>query len=400
MGNIKYSKLDRNNEPLFLLTFFIFIYVGVLKTSLLVPAHISMSVIFFVFKLSGGCAFLTFLFRKNINILYKILMTLAAAVSYLLCIPAQNFDFFYYLIFVIAAFAISFRSILKTYIISAFLGIFTVLFSCLLGIIPNETFARQGLSIVRNSFGFFTPTDFAARFFFLLLAYYMLKKFHLSWKENMAIFIMIGVIYYLTNARLDTCLLLLLLLCGLLAPYLERIITALGTIGSFVISVLYIGGSVLLSVFYDESNKFLAAVNNLLSGRIKIGQQAFQEKGVTFFGQYFHEQGNGLLPKGDFQYFYIDSSYIRLLVISGLLFSLIMLVAVYYLQKRFITENLFYYSVGFFIVIFSSAVDQHFMDSSYNFMFLALFAELGFATRNFSDIKNKDMRDRSLPYPY
>ncbi|GAW63292.1 hypothetical protein [Ligilactobacillus acidipiscis] len=382
-------------ELSYLIAFFMYIYIGVLKTSLLVPVHMSMSIVYLVFKITGLCAMLTMLFRKEPNLYYKMGAVFLLVPVYALCVPSKNFDFFYYFIFVVGAYAISFRKILKAYVFSAVVGTASVMALCFFGIIPNEVFARQELSLARNSFGFFTPTDFAARIFFILLAYYMLKKFAFSWKENLFVFVLIFVIYYLTNARLDTLLLLLLPVSAIFKPFLKKIVYCLGKVGSFLISFLYIMFSILIAACYNSDDQVLSFLNIMLSDRIKIGHQAFREKGVTLLGQHFHEQGNGLLPSGSFRYFYIDSSYIRLLVIYGVIISSLMLVAIYFLHCRFISEGSFYYSLGFFLVIISSAVDQHFLDPSYNVLFLAMFANI--VKRKVSVKTNMDLKEQTLP---
>ncbi len=387
------SKHDLKNsniaENIYLSSLFLFIFVGVLKTSLVVPAHLSMGAVFAVFKVTGLVVILNSFFGPHSTWRWKIILVMATVGGYLLSIPSQNFDFFYYLIFVLGAHEIRFTRILKIYIFSALIGILSVLFLCFIGVIPNELFGRQGLSLVRNSFGFFTPTDFAARIFFVLLAYYVLNEFVMSWKENVVVVVTILLVYHFTNARLDTFLLLLLFACGFVGQKLKKVVQRLQSTGVFLISLIYILANVLISVFYTPQIWFFDQLNKALSGRIQIGQQALHEKGITLFGQHFHEQGNGMLPGGNFRYFYIDSSYLRLLIISGVLISLIMLVVSYYTLHNFMVQRKEMYAIGFMLVIISSAIDQHFLDPSYNVMFLGLLAQLKISTNYKKLQKNK-----------
>lgn len=290
---------------------------------------------------------------------------------------SRNFDIFYYSLFVIGGYKIDYRKILKIFLrVNIPLTLLTII-ATLLKIIPNQLQGRIGEpGMIRYSMGFLSPTDFAARVFYLILCYLILHKMKISISAYLVCGGATYLMFCLTNARLDTLLLFLLLLTSCLFPYIQSLIVKMGHVGWYVCSCVYIAVNVFLAYFYSASNPLLARIDGLLSGRLRYGQIALHEHGITLFGQMIKEHGNGGIQHGNFEYFFVDSSFIRMFVILGLASSMLFFVVLFLLFLKF-EKNMAYVLVVYVLfVLLSSAFDQHLLDPSYNVMFLALFANL------------------------
>lgn len=78
-------------------------------------------------------------------------------------------------------------------------------FLSFLGIIPNLQFVQEHLSgtVVRNSFGFIYPTDFASRCFYLFLAISYLLKDKIIWIRSIIGLLLSYFVLKYCDARLN-----------------------------------------------------------------------------------------------------------------------------------------------------------------------------------------------------
>ena len=104
---------------------------------------------------------------------------------------AANVNIFYFGFFIYGAKNVDFQKILKMFL---FVNLFGTALSMLLaftGVIPNYAALRSTYSPVRRySLGAIYPTNLAARFFSILMAYAALKKFKLSIPEYISLLIL------------------------------------------------------------------------------------------------------------------------------------------------------------------------------------------------------------------
>src|SRR5699024_9685889 len=182
---------------------------------------------------------------------------------------------------------------------------------CLFGIIPNLQYTRfVGDTHIRYSLGTIYPTVFGSFIFFLLLQYTYLKE-SLNYKNYLFILLVTLLTNFLTDNRLVTVLLLLLILFRILISN-KRIIDFLRVekykkfflLFSFIplILILY------LSITYDDTSQVYLTLNKLLSGRLRISYSGFKEYGISLLGKrlpIIGYGGNVAEPISD--YFYLDS---------------------------------------------------------------------------------------------
>ena len=291
---------------------------------------------------------------------------------------AANVDIFYFSFFIIGA-----RNVKAEYILKLFIWvniIFMVLAAilALTGVIWNFSNTRGIYSpIYRYALGMAYPTDYAARGFALLLAYAVLKKFSLRLPEYISFIAVIFWFYLITRTRIDLLLSLLLIVLLVAYPQIKQLFkkTSIKTVNIIMLAYMFL--IYLIGFLYTcfPSNKILSMINGALSGRLTHEQTLFQHIPINFTGRYIYQPGGG----GGF---FIDASFFRILWMYGIPMLLIAIVLFFMLNNRFL-KNLNYLPIELAFIIFfiSAGIDQHFLDASFNFVPLLLFADLGMFNR-------------------
>lgn len=231
-------------------------------------------------------------------------------------------------LFMYCARKVSFEKIAKiTLIVSVVLLIFIIM-SGYLGIIDNYLYVKSGR--YRWCLGFRYTLDGPTIFFNIVaLCIYIKKNTMKIWQ--ICILFLINYWFYIQTDSRSTAALTALMLCYLL--YLkfrkrekneENRFFAL-IIPSYIVFLLI---SLYMTVCYDPSKIWMAEINKVLNGRLRLGQNAIIEYGVHLFSQNISMVGNGLNAYGQIStkaYTYVDSLYIQLLVHYGIIFMILYL---------------------------------------------------------------------------
>ena len=110
----------------------------------------------------------------------------------------------------------------------------------------------------------------------------------------------------------------------------------------------------------------------ILSYRLRIGQEAILNDGVPLWGQYYKLYGG---ESDSNLYNFIDSSYLQLLVIYGLVYTIIIIGAFVYLSYKSYRRHNYVLLLALFIAGISGAIAQHFIQFFMNPLLLLLFAD-------------------------
>lgn len=250
-----------------------------------------------------------------------------------------------------------------------------------IGIIENLVYWRINGMIGnrRESFGFAYPTDFAAHVFYWILLYYYRKRGLLKYKDYLLfIFIALFIEYY-CDARLTVASIALLILVAIIYKHLLR----RKTISAFwdrllcwiapICAVL----SWVLLLLYRSGMAIMQFVDLLMSNRLSITNRVLNLYGVKLFGQYFGQHGYGgttnIVTAGGISYSYVDMSFVRIIMMFGIVFFIILMCLMVRRMKQYVTKNDYLIPVILLVVSISSMVDQHYMDFSYNVFLLTIF---------------------------
>lgn len=311
-----------------------------------------------------------FIFDNN-SLNDLLIFSLLECVLFVMGQNAANFNIFYFGIFIYGAKNVDFDRIIKVFLLVNILGTFISMGLAFAGIIPNYVGTRSLYSpVTRYGLGAIYPTNMAARMFCIIMAYAALKKFKLSIPEYISLIAVTLWTYFITNTRLDLILMLLVILLIALYKPISKIMTKISYKMTNILCFGYIGIILALGFLFRIAphNPILLIFNKLLSGRLTYEAQALTEYSIKPFGQFIPQPGNGR--------FYIDSIFFRIPLMYGIPLMLLFIILVFAFNKRLHVKPVFYLELCFLLFIISGGIDQHFFESCYNFIILALFAKI------------------------
>lgn len=297
---------------------------------------------------------------------------------------SKEFSLFSMGIFVLGARNVDFKRIIKIYFYVGMLLLAFVVISAMGGLIRNLVYRRDMTNIVRQSFGIAYPTDFAAHVLYLILAYAYLKFGKIKWYDY-AVFLAAAVfLVKFPDARLSAYAIILsipVLWIGQRAQtdhLLSRFIASFYWTVPILLAYLVI----IASYFFTPSNKTLTKVNNASSGRLFLGHKAISEYGFSMFGKQIIEHGwggaNGLKmsQNAPANYFFVDSSFLRMTILYGIIMAIIILLAMTKISWESFQKGSFALASIIVIVSVSAMVEQRLLDLAYDPFLIALLANV------------------------
>jgi len=182
----------------------------------------------------------------------------------------------------------------------------------------------------RASFGFIHPNLFSIYVFNIMLMWAWLNYEKFNNKNLLVILLIMTLVYMVTNTRtayIINIFILLTLYLSKKGKYPGAIFT-----GSLfpIISLLML----LFSKLYYDGNNIILTINELLSGRIKLGAYALSNYGPTLLGQNIKFSDITWDPKWGLNSFTFDSLYTYLLFCIGIVWLLIIIVLIYKVSKK------------------------------------------------------------------
>lgn len=297
---------------------------------------------------------------------------------------SHDVKFFSLGMFVLGARNVNFKKVIYLYLsIGTIFLIFTI-GSSLSGLIKNLIYYRgTDTRIVRQSLGILYPTDFAAHVLFLFLAYLYLRFDKISVLDYLALIITAIIVTIVCNARLNVYALLLIIPVFFIGKRAKNGKVISSFIASFYWTIPTIAAYLIIALtfFYDQSNKLMLKFNHLLSDRLKYGSEAFRRYGTSLLGQHVQEHGWGGLGGQNMadhsmmnRYFFIDSSFLRLFIIYGIIVTVVVLIIMTVIVRRSVQNNSYALASVMVIVTVSAIVEQHLLDLSYDPFLIALLA--------------------------
>ncbi|WEV56577.1 beta-carotene 15,15'-monooxygenase [Ligilactobacillus acidipiscis] len=318
-------------------------------------------------------------------------LALCTTVGFLMLISSQktyNWNFIYYYVMVIAARNVDYKKIVKVFLCITSICLIVTIIAAKLRFIPGIVNSRTGDPGVRYALGTVFPTDLAARCFYLLLFYAILRRFKFTMPEYIASVAFTVLIYVITDTKLDTILMIFTILSVF---FYEPLVKAFQFLGYKIVSLIGLAGvfaMIMLTYLYSPHNKFFILMDKVLTKRLSNGHRGFVDFNVELFGQPVPQHGNGGLHSPHFDYFFIDCSFIRMLLMNGLIVFIIVMATFCYLIKRFLDNKLYFLAIAVILIVLSSLIDHHMSEISFNIIFLATFANLGSLTKKKDEPKD------------
>ena len=290
------------------------------------------------------------------------------------------FDLFLICILIVAMQHKSMRKILS---ITLWIGIPMMLISAIAaktGYIINVPHGETG-----NAWGIIYATDCAAHWLYLLFAWVIVRHGRFHWFEYP---VYIGLIYYLyklTDASTGfICMILFLIMCLLIQLFqlrslhslIKNIPAGIRRIGhifdySFPLAAIFS----LLIVWYDKAIGVPETIKGFSSlyARITLSETGFATYPITLFGQQILETGNGRIPDPSLPYFFLDNSYIKILLNYGIIFLFVVLVIMTILLKKARKNCHPVFYAALLIAALDCIIEHHLTEFHYNIFILLPF---------------------------
>ena len=276
---------------------------------------------------------------------------------------------------------VNFRYIIVTFFITIILLLIFTYLSTLLDIIPNLQYSRirDGEIKIRNSFGTIYPTVFAAYLQSIVIAYAYLMNERKAFNHLILILlscISIFLALELADARMSGYSIMLFLVFYYISIIFFRRIYR-NKFMSKVISLSYLVGFLVifyLSYNFNTENTLSLEINNVLSGRLQLGYNAFQEYHIPLLGQTIEFIGFGGSTKeiSEELYNYVDSSYLQFMLRYGVLFTILSIASYIILTYKRLKLNDYKFISIIAILTINSMIEDRLLDVSINVYWLLI----------------------------
>ena len=342
--------------------------------------QVKVNFLFFVVLLLG----LRFLYKMRVSYKYLILSILLLLSGVLVYFQTHRLNFLVYSMLLVLLVNVDMKVVLRNYVIVAGILVVGVFLLSLVGMIPNLQYNRAG--VIRNSFGFIYPTDFASHCFYLFLAISYLLKDKLIWTRSLFGVLLSAFIIKYCDARLNA--LSILLATAIFMYFYYSNGKKLKIFALFPYSVVVFASVVTyLSYKFSWSNPFLVSVNKLITGRLALGRNAFDTFGVHLFGtRNVQFIGSGGKTESVIGYNYVDSSYVQMLFTYGIV-PVVLLIIIYVVASRKQYKDGQYLLVAILsLIAFNCMIEAFWFVPTYNIFMFLLFTTNTFSKKESNDI--------------
>ena len=342
--------------------------------------QVKLNFLFLVVLLLG----LRFLHKMRVSYKYLIFSILLLLSGILVYFQTNRLNFLVYSLLLVLLVNVDMKVVLRNYVIVAGVLVVGVFLLSLVGIVPNLQYNRAG--VIRNSFGFIYPTDFASHCFYLFIAISYLLKDKLIWSRTLFGFLLSAFIIKYCDARLNA---LSILLATVIFTYFyyskEKKLKIFALLPYSV--VVFASVVTYLSYKFSWSDPFLVSINKLITGRLALGRNAFDTFEVHLFGtRNVQFIGSGGKTESVIGYNYVDSSYVQMLFTYGIV-PVVLLIIIYVVASRKQYKDGQYLLVAILsLIALNCMIEAFWFVPTYNIFMFLLFTTNTFSKKESNDI--------------
>ena len=342
--------------------------------------QVKVNFLFLVVLLLG----LRFLYKMRVSYKYLILSILLLLSGGLVYFQTNRLNFLVYSMLLVLLVNVDMKVVLRNYVVVAGILVVGVFLLSLVGMIPNLQYNRAG--VIRNSFGFIYPTDFASHCFYLFLAVSYLLKDKFIWTRSLFGVLLSAFIIKYCDARLNALSILLATVIFIYFYYSNGKKLKIFALLPYS-AVVFASIVTYLSYKFSWSNPFLVSVNKLITGRLALGRNAFDTFGVHLFGtRNVQFIGSGGKTESVIGYNYVDSSYVQMLFTYGIV-PVVLLLIIYVVASRKQYKDGQYLLVAILsLIAFNCMIEAFWFVPTYNIFMFLLFTTNTFSKKESNDI--------------
>ena len=333
---------------------------------------------------------LRFLFIKNFSISFIVSGILLIVTSLCVFLQTGATNFLLYSLLILLLYDVDVDVILKTYVFIAGSIVIGIFLLSIIGLLPNLQFAQVRSSglVIRNSFGFIYPTDFASHCFYLFIAWgYLLREKYIWLRVAVGVALSAFIIKF-CDARLNSMSILIAVIIFLVMYYTKekkfKVYYILPYSAAIFSSLMFY-----LSSHFSFSSPFFVKLNDFFSMRLFLGKNALDTYKLHLFGtNNVRFIGYGGTTESVLSYNYVDSSYIQMLFYYGIV-PVVLLVLVYVLSsRRFYKEGKMLFLSLLSLITINCMIEAFWIRPGYNIFMFTLFASL-ISIKEINDEENK-----------
>ncbi|MDB6264720.1 hypothetical protein [Lactobacillus amylovorus] len=277
------------------------------------------------------------------------------------------------------------KKLLTAIVFSIIISLCIIILATKLNIIPNLIFYRDNLQ--RYSLGTQYPLIFSSYVFSMSAAILLVNKHRFNGRLIIVYGVIILLLEHFTHSRNDEfCIfLLILVICQQrLSINIKKCIVRI----LYVLTLSLILFSIFISNIFSYTSDMYIFLNNLFNQR--LGQQyiLFRNYSPKLLGQYIPQQGSGGMAQNINNYFYIDNSFVRLLFMSGILFSFFIMCTIFVQLFKLIQNDLFTISLVLMIILINGVFADSFSSFTLNLLMPLFYISLYQIKQLNSDVIN------------
>ena len=341
--------------------------------------QVKVNFLFLVVLLLG----LRFLYKMRVSYKYLILSILLLLSGVLVYFQTNRLNFLVYSMLLVLLVNVDMKVVLRNYVVVAGILVVGVFLLSLVGMVPNLQYNRAG--VIRNSFGFIYPTDFASHCFYLFLAISYLLKDKFIWTRSLFGVLLSAFIIKYCDARLNALSILLATVIFIYFYYSNGKKIKIFALLPYS-AVVFASVVTYFSYKFSWSNPFLVSINKLITGRLALGRNAFDTFGVHLFGtRNVRFIGSGGKTESVIGYNYVDSSYVQMLFTYGIVPVVLLLIIYVVASRKQYKDGQYLFVAILSLIAFNCMIEAFWFVPTYNiFMFLL------FTTNTFSEKESND----------
>lgn len=333
------------------------------------------------------------------NSLWIILCSILAVGFFHFKYGGQQHNILMMCILIVAAKGMNFKKILKISVIIGFLVTVIAYICARTGIILFlSTYSSDLADVPRLALGCISPTDLAAHLLYMLISICFLLTEEARFSSYILTLLLISFSFHIatalcharTNAFLIAVLFILVFLRtisrslswnkGSIHCSLQKIIHSFSILPclSYIICSFF---SIFESMTYSEKKPVL--FENIISAflplrslkiRLEYANDLLVNNSLSLWGTHIKESGNGGRLSMNPDYSFIDISYIRILIIGGIAFSIVLILSLTVIQFRNYRHSALFCILLLAIIALNGLVEHHLQEFYYNLFPLMIFA--------------------------
>lgn len=303
---------------------------------------------------------------------YLILSAMLLLVAAMVYFKTDKLNFLVYSLFMVLLVDADRKVILKSYVFVAGTIVLTVFLLSLLKVIPNLQYSRG--AIIRNSFGFIYPTDFASHCFYLYVAIsYLIKNRYIMLRTLSGVLLALFIIRF-CDARMNALSVLIATLLFLFFYLTKEKNLKIYNLLPYS-AIFFSTGMIYLTYHFTWSSPLYVQINQFITGRLSLGKNAFNLYPLNWFGtrgvQFI---GSGGSTESVLNYTYVDSSYVQMLFTYGIA-PVVLLIFNYVIVSKYELKKGNYLFIAILsLIVVNCMIEAFWFVPSYNIFMFTLFA--------------------------